>query len=104
MRRVLCLLLLAGLVVPAGFARGSSGTFAVVPGTVSLPAPDSPNGGDLGLAPAWLTPPAAPVMRTRICLLSDRPRMRARRSASVRAIYGPCQCQTAQVSLVAGKQ
>jgi murein DD-endopeptidase MepM/ murein hydrolase activator NlpD len=61
MRRVLCLLLLAGLVVPAGFARGSSGTFAVVPGTVSLPAPDSPNGGDLGLAPSWMTPPAAPV-------------------------------------------
>ena len=61
MRRVLCLLLLAGLVVPAGFARGSSGTFAVVPGTVSLPGPDSPNGGDLGLAPAWLTPPAAPA-------------------------------------------
>ena len=60
MRRVLCLLLLAGLVVPAGFARGS-GTFAVVPGTVSLPSPDSPNGSDLGLAPAWLTPPAAPV-------------------------------------------
>ena len=61
MRRVLCLLLLAGLVVPAGFARGSSGTFAVVPGTVSLPGPGSPNGGDIGLAPAWLTPPAAPV-------------------------------------------
>ena len=60
MRRVLCLLLV-GLVVPAGIARGDGSTFAVVPRTSSLPSADLPNGGDLGLAPAWLTPPAAPV-------------------------------------------
>jgi murein DD-endopeptidase MepM/ murein hydrolase activator NlpD len=60
-KRVLCFLLLVGLVVPAGVARGDGGTFAVVPETFSLPTASSPNGADLGLAPAWLTPPAEPV-------------------------------------------
>jgi murein DD-endopeptidase MepM/ murein hydrolase activator NlpD len=61
MRRIVCLLLFVGLAVPVGIASGDSSTFAVVPGTVSLPSADLPNGGDLGLAPAWSTPPAAPV-------------------------------------------
>jgi murein DD-endopeptidase MepM/ murein hydrolase activator NlpD len=61
LRRVLCLLLLVGLVVPAAAARGSSVAFTIVPTTHSLPSAYAPNGADLGLAPAWLTPPAQPV-------------------------------------------
>jgi len=59
-RRVLCLLLVLGIAVPGEAARGE-GTFAVVSETISLPSPYAPNGADLGLAPAWLTPPAEPV-------------------------------------------
>ena len=52
MRRVLCLLLLVGLAVPAALARGGgAGTYAVVAGPISLPTAYAPNGADLGLAP-----------------------------------------------------
>ncbi len=61
MRRVLALLLVAGLVVPAVAARGDSGTFTVAQDGFSLPSAYAPNGGDLVLAPAWSSPPAEPV-------------------------------------------
>ena len=60
MRRLACLLLVLGVTVPGAAARGA-GTFAVQPETFSLPSAYAPNGADLGLAPAWLTPPAEPV-------------------------------------------
>ena len=54
------LLLLVGLLATAGMARGDDTTFAVAPGTTLLPSADLPNGADLVLAPAWMTPPAQP--------------------------------------------
>jgi murein DD-endopeptidase MepM/ murein hydrolase activator NlpD len=65
LRRVLCLLLLVGLAVPAALARGGgAGTYAVVPGPVSLPTAYAPNGADLQLSPAWMSPPTQPVELT----------------------------------------
>jgi murein DD-endopeptidase MepM/ murein hydrolase activator NlpD len=61
MRRLALLLAVAaGLVALPGVARGD-GTFAVVQGSFTLPGAQVPNGADLALAPAWLTPPAQPV-------------------------------------------
>jgi murein DD-endopeptidase MepM/ murein hydrolase activator NlpD len=54
-------LLLVGLLAAAGVARGDGSTFAVVSGVSTLPSPALANADDLILAPAWTTPPAAPV-------------------------------------------
>jgi murein DD-endopeptidase MepM/ murein hydrolase activator NlpD len=61
LRRLLCLLLLVGLGVPAGAAHGGDETFAVVSDTFVLPTAEVPNGAELTLAPTWLTPPVEPV-------------------------------------------
>ena len=61
MMKRLLLLLVVGLVATAGIARGDDNTFAIVPGTFTLPSADYPNGADLVLAPSWTTPPAQPV-------------------------------------------
>jgi murein DD-endopeptidase MepM/ murein hydrolase activator NlpD len=59
MKRLLVLLVIA-LAGTAGTARGDD-TFAVVPGTFTLPSADYPNGGALVLPPAWTAPPAQPA-------------------------------------------
>jgi murein DD-endopeptidase MepM/ murein hydrolase activator NlpD len=61
MRRLL-LLLVVGLVATAGAARGDGNVlgFTAVPGALSLPSADFPNGADLVLPPAWTQPPAQP--------------------------------------------
>jgi murein DD-endopeptidase MepM/ murein hydrolase activator NlpD len=59
--RLLVLLLLVGLLVPAGAVRAGGGTFALVPDTFALPSAYTPNGAGLVLSPAWMTPPAEPV-------------------------------------------
>jgi len=65
LRRILCLLLLVGLAVPAALARGGgASTYAVVAGPISLPTAYAPNGADLGLAPTWLSPPTQPLQLT----------------------------------------
>ena len=71
-------------------------------GPSRCPSPGSPNGGDLVLAPAWLTPPAAPVQLSYDELLTlwknagesyARPLERARRDqqdrVELRAEHGP---------------
>jgi murein DD-endopeptidase MepM/ murein hydrolase activator NlpD len=55
------LLLLVALVATAGVARADSNTFAIVSGVSTLPSPTYPNGSELVLEPAWMTPPVAPV-------------------------------------------
>jgi membrane-bound lytic murein transglycosylase B len=55
MKRLVALLLVA-LAGTAGIARADT-----LPGTVTLPSADYPNGADLILAPAWTTPPAQPA-------------------------------------------
>jgi murein DD-endopeptidase MepM/ murein hydrolase activator NlpD len=55
------MLLLVGLLLPTGAAPGAGSTFSQVSGTFVLPSAYAPNGVELALAPAWLTPPAEPV-------------------------------------------
>src|SRR6266536_3937912 len=59
MKRLLVLLLVV-FATTTGIARGD-GTFAIGPGTFTLPSAASPNGAELVLAPTWTTPPAQPV-------------------------------------------
>lgn len=60
MRR-LFLVLVVVLVTTAGSARADDSSFAIVPGTFTLPSADLPNGTTPILPSAWTTPPAQPV-------------------------------------------
>ncbi len=66
MRRIVLLVVLAGLVATGGVARGDGATYAVA----GLPSAATPNGAGLALAPSWLTPPAEPVQLTTDQLLA----------------------------------
>ncbi len=59
MKRLVALLLV-GLAVTAGVARGDT-SFSLVSGTPTLPSAADPNGASLVLAPAWTSPPAQPA-------------------------------------------
>jgi murein DD-endopeptidase MepM/ murein hydrolase activator NlpD len=66
----LALVLVVGLLVTTGAARGDGSTFSVATGTPALPSASVPNGSDLSLAPSWTVPPAQPVQLSYDQLLS----------------------------------
>jgi murein DD-endopeptidase MepM/ murein hydrolase activator NlpD len=55
------LVLLVGLALACGAASSDAADFAVSRGSVPLPSATVPNGGDLVLAPSWLSPPVEPL-------------------------------------------
>jgi murein DD-endopeptidase MepM/ murein hydrolase activator NlpD len=59
MKRVV--VLLVGVALASGAARSDARNFTVSPGQTALPSAVAPNGGDLVLAPSWLSPPPQPL-------------------------------------------